>query len=136
MKKPLALYSGILGIIVLLASVGLGMYWSGLGILDDRPISYLGLDESSGQIFANGLIISALLFIHFGFQIRKIFPTNKAFIILLILGQIFQIVAALAVNEGSTKILHTISAFGIVFTLPALMWQFAKTQPDGHFKDV
>lgn len=127
-------FSGLAAIIVIWSTVLLGMHLTGLGLFDDRPLSYIGTNPSTQTIFTTGLISSAVLVMCFGWYVYRTFRANKVFLVFLIIGQVGQIVSALAPNQGTTRIIHTIFAFGIVFSLPILMWQFAKSQPAGSWK--
>lgn len=131
-------YSGGLGVVVLWASVTISMSRSGLGVIDTRPISYLGVDPMTAGIFSSGLIISALLFITFGFYVRYHFKVNNKFLFYLIIGQIGQIIAAIAPYGmvSRYKRIHTIAAFILAFSLPMLIAAFAKSQAQSPYKQT
>ncbi len=128
--KWLQKYSGFAGIIVLWSSVGVGMLRTGLGLIDQRPISYLGTDPASAGLFTYGLLISAVLFIVFGHYVNKVFKVKNKFFLYLIIGQLGQITAALFKFEGHgySHLTHTIAAFVLAFSLPLLTRRFYQSQ--------
>ncbi len=123
-----------MAIAVIWLTVIIGMHRTGLGLLDARPISYLGVAPVSQTPFSSGLILSALLIIIFGDYLRRTYSIPGKFFTAVVIGQIAQIITALAPNRGHTQVVHTTSAFIIVFTLPPLMQLFAKAQPKGDFR--
>jgi hypothetical membrane protein len=134
MKHYLSRFSGIMAIISLWLTVLYGMQRIGLSFFDNRPLSYLGVAPATQAIFTTGLVVAALLIIIFGYYLKSNYPTSKAFWYLLVGGQIAQVITALTPDRGVTQAIHTIAAFTIVFSLPLLMWQFAKSQPMGKFR--
>lgn len=125
-------YSGLLGILVLWTCILIGMSRAGLGLIDMRPISYLGVDPLSAVWFSSGLLISAVLFISFGFYVVRTFEVKNRFLLYLIIGQIGQSIAAITPYgmQSQYKLLHTIAAFILAFSLPFLIRYFMLSQTD------
>jgi len=123
-------FSGVAGIFVLWTFTVTGMVRANLGLVDTRPLSYLGVDPSSASLFSSGLIISALLFIAFGVHVRKYFNVRSRFLTFLLIGQAGQLIAAIAPygEQSQFKLLHTVAAFVLAFSLPVLIRSFAYSQ--------
>lgn len=130
MIKKLWPYSGVVGVLVLWTGVTVGMNRAGLGLVDPRPISYLGVDPKSAVLFSTSLLVSALLFVSFGYYVKRHFHVNNRFLTYLLIGQAGQAVAAVAPygKNSPYKMLHTIAAFVLAFSLPFLIRQFALSQ--------
>lgn len=88
-------YSGVVAVAILWAVVILGMVKSGLKLVDDRPISYLGINPSTAPIFNSILFISAIFFSLFGMFLYRKFKLSKLFLLAFLIGQIAQMTAAL-----------------------------------------
>ncbi len=125
-------YSGLLGVGVLWTTTLVAMSRANLSLLGSRPFSYLGIDPVSSRIFSSGLIVSALLFCTFGFYIRHAFNVKGNFLTFLLIGQAGQITAALAPygTQSQLRLLHTIAAFTLAFSLPLLIRAFAYSQKE------
>lgn len=124
-------YSGLLGIVILWTSILIAMSRTGLMLVDDRPISYLGIDPLSSGLFSFGLLASALLFLSFGLYVKRVFAVkNNKFLIYIIIGQVSQSIVAIAPYgmKAQYKLLHTIAAFTLAFTLPLLISAFTYSQ--------
>ncbi len=128
--KRLQLYSGILGIFVIWTGIIIGMSRVHLGLLDSRPISYLGVNTASRSVFSLCLILSALLFFAFGYYINSKFKIKNKFLLYFTIGQIAQIIAAVVpdTNNSPYKIVHTVAAFILAISLPFLIREFARSQ--------
>lgn len=129
-KIQLLSLSGVLGIIVLWAAVITGMRRAHLGLVDARPLSYLGVYTNTAQLFTAGLLISSLLFICFAFFVHRYWGTNNRFLFYFLIGQIGQIIAAIAPYGANSryKLIHTIAAFVLAFSLPFLIRAFEQSQ--------
>jgi hypothetical protein len=128
--KNLQKYSGVLGVTIIVTGVVTAMHHIGLGFIDARPISYLGVDTRTAVLFSGSLLLSALLFISFAFHVTRSYSTGSKFKWYFIAGQIGQMIAALvpySANSTQHRI-HTSAAFALAFTLPLLIWQFARSQ--------
>ena len=79
LKDKIAKHSGLLEIALLWSGVGISMHLAGLGFVDTRPISYLGIDSRTSQLFSVSLITSSVLFIIFGNYIRTIYKIKNQF---------------------------------------------------------
>lgn len=130
--KLLALqrFSGIAGIAVLWTGVVIAMSRLGLGLIDTRPISHLGIDPASSALFSTSLLVSCFLFISFGFYANRKFKVNNNFISYLLIGQAGQAITAIAPYgmHSQYKLIHTIAAFTLAFSLPLLIRSFARSQ--------
>ena len=127
-------FSGIAGVIILWTVTIIGMNLSGLGLIDDRPISFIGVQDQTALFFNIGLGASALLFFVFGLYLNNKYTLSKWFIVLLGIGQLAQIVAAIFPYGGSVKIIHTTAAFILAGCIPLYMKAFAVSLKTGPFK--
>lgn len=127
--------SGLLGVIVLWTSILIGMSKVGLGLIDKRPISYLGVDPLSAHWFSFGLLASACLFVSFGFYVVRAFGVSNRFLLYVVIGQIGQSIAAVVPygRQSPERQIHTIAAFVLVFSLPFLMRAFAHSQAESQY---
>ncbi len=132
------LYSGVLGVLFLWTFILIGMYNTGLGLIDDRPISSLGVNHESRFLFTWGLIGSALLFTTFAYYIKDAFHTNQKFVVYFLIGQVGQVVAAIVPygQNNPYRIIHTVAAFILAFSLPFLIYEFAKSQKRDRSKQI
>ncbi|MDQ3065390.1 MAG: hypothetical protein M3Q36_03930 [bacterium] len=128
-------FSGIIGIVVLWATILIGMSISGLKLIDSRPFSSLGVDPQTASLFSTGLIISAALFSIFGFFLQRKFAVKSKFLMYLLIGQAGQVVAALAPygSDSRYKTLHTLAAFTLALSLPILIRSFAYSQINSKY---
>lgn len=128
-------YSGVAGVFALWVLILLAMHKAQLGLIDNRPISYLGVDPKTKLLFMLGLIISAILFISFAYYINRRFKVGRKFMAYFLIGQLGQIVAALFPDTPHScyKIIHTIAAFTLAFSLPLLIRQFSLSQPRSQY---
>ncbi len=109
---------------------------AGLGLVDSRPISYLGVDPLTSQLFSFSLLLSAFLFIHFAFYVRHTYKLKNRFLLYFLIGQAGQIIAAVTPfgKASNYKLVHTIAAFTLAFSLPLLINAFAYAQKNSsHF---
>lgn len=123
-------YSGVMGVTVLWLTVSSAMHRAGLGLVDSRPISYLGVNSKSSVLFSSGLLVSATLFIIFAFYLHNKFNAGRKFLVYFLIGQAGQIVAAVTPygKDSPLKVMHTVAAFILAFSLPLLLRQFAISQ--------
>lgn len=119
-------YGGMATVFVLWVSIGTAMLRAHLGLLDSRPLSYLGTDPRSNWLFSGGLIIAAITMLGFSYYLRKAYKLNNWFSGAVLVGQLGQIIAALVPYGGSGKRWHTIAAFVLAFSIPIMMWLFTK----------
>lgn len=115
-----------MGIATLWLTVLVALLRTNFDVFGRLPISYLGIFQTSKQLFDGGLIIaSVLLLIFLTFLTRKLRP-SKWFIYIFMIGQLCQIVVALTPYNAHSviKSIHVISAFGLAFTLPFSMRAF------------
>lgn len=130
-------YSGITGVIILWWGITLAMQRTGLGVIDERPLSYLGVNSLSATLFSTSLLTSACLFLSFGFYVRRRFKVTSRFLTYLGVGQACQIIVAIAPYgmKSSYRTIHTIAAFSLAISLPLLIRAFAHSQSaSSHIK--
>ncbi|GAC1391407.1 MAG: hypothetical protein NVSMB46_03850 [Candidatus Saccharimonadales bacterium] len=118
--------SGIIGVVILWIGIVSGMIIAHLRLIDKRPISYLGYDPKTTLLFTLTLVLSSILFIFFAILINHIYHIKNNFLAFFIVGQIGQIIAALVSYDIHNKyrIIHTVAAFTLAFSLPLLMRSF------------
>lgn len=123
-------YSGVAGVLLLWTTTLLAMSRIGLGLVDTRPLSHLGVDPWSSMLFSTGLIVSSALFIIFALYAKKTYRANNRFIIYFLIGQAGQLIVAIAPYgmNSSYRLVHTIAAFTLAFSLPFLIREFARSQ--------
>jgi hypothetical membrane protein len=136
--RRLKQYSGVVGVLVLWTGIATAMHRTGLGLIDRRPISHLGVDPASAMLFSGSLLISAFLFINFAYYIKRTFGVTNRFMTYFLIGQAGQIIAAITpYGEGSPyKLAHTIAAFTLAFSLPLLIQQFAASQTSSAYHNL
>lgn len=100
------------------------------------PLSHLGLEDASKYWFSAGLIIAAILTISFLYYLNDVFTIRRAFIISAVIGQIGQVIVALAPDAGRWQTVHTTAAFVLAFSIPILMWIFASSLRVSDLKKV
>lgn len=122
-------YTGLVAVAMIWAGTLISMYRTGLGLLDDRPISFLASDPASRLLFVSSLIMSAVLLIIYGLYINRQFKVNNKFLKYLVAGQIGQIILAVSpYGETPIGVIHLLAAFTLAFSLPLLIKQFAISQ--------
>ena len=127
-------YFGIVGIILLWVGTIIGMLRSGLSLVDTRPISYIGVATDSALFFNSLLFLSAVCFVLFGVYLYKSIGLNKSFLLVFLIGQIGQMIAAILPYGGQYKIVHTVAAFTLATAIPIFMYIFSKSKSLGNFK--
>ncbi len=179
-------YSGLAGVIILWTGIVTAMNQAHLGLIDSRPISYLGVNPPTARLFSGSLLISSFLFINFAFYVHRRFHTAESlaqsprpaktpgpglfitfstkiipfryafsrktaknslsagifplklgigsgsnrFMLYFLIGQAGQVIAAITPygNKSNFKLIHTVAAFTLAFSLPLLIRQFAISQ--------
>lgn len=129
-KNKFISLSGIFGIVILWTGVGISMLIAHLHFIDTRPISYLGIDSRTSQLFSVTLILSAILFIIFGYFVRASYKVKAPFLVFLIIGQLGQLITAVSPygHREPMRFIHTIAAFTLAFSLPFLINTFRLSQ--------
>lgn len=123
--------AGVAGVFILWTGTLVSMSRAHLGLLDNRPVSFLGTDPSSRLIFSSSLILSAILFINFAFYVQRTFQVNNRFLKYFLIGQVCQIILAISpYGETAKGVIHLIAAFTLAFSLPLLIKQFTISQHD------
>lgn len=128
--------TGVAGVAVLWATVGLGMWRTGLGLAERRTISYLGTDPRSASLFRAGLIIATLLLVAFAWEVNRGFPRRTGFFALFLVGMAGQAVVASVslAGDGASHAVHTTAGIILGLSLPLLMWRFAAGQTPGPWR--
>jgi hypothetical protein len=106
------------------------MHRTGLGLLDDRPISFLATDPASRLLFSSSLIISAALLITYALYVNETFKVHNKFLKYFVVGQCGQIILAISPFGERTVsgVIHLLAAFTLAFSLPLLIKQFVISQ--------
>ncbi len=128
LSKEVLRYSGPAAVFVLWGGILQSMRLAGLSFFSSLPLSKLGVSKRSDFIFGATLIISAVLLMLFCLYLNKTFRVGRKFTVVFMIGQVAQIVAALVPYGGASKNIHSVAAFVLAFSLPILIWLFAKTQ--------
>lgn len=123
-------WSGVAGVTILWGAIGLAMHLASLGLVDKRPISYLGVYPQTVWLFSGSLLVSAGLFVSFGLYLRCHFNVKNRFLMYLLIGQVGQVVAAIVPygDKSNYRLIHTLAAYVLAFSLPLLIQQFKLSQ--------
>lgn len=119
---------------MLWATVGLGMDRTGLGVGDDRPISYLGTDPRFVSLFRGGLLVASVLLVTFAGAAARHLRRPAGFLAVFLVGMAGQAIVAVVPldSPGAGHTVHTISGIVLGLSLPLLMWRFAAGQQAGR----
>jgi len=114
------------------------MVRAGLGVGDDRPISYLGTDPRGIVLFRLGLLVAALGFSTFAVEVGRHLARPTSFLVVFLGGQACQVVVALVpiAGRGTAHTVHTAAGILLGLSLPLLMWRYAAAQPPGRWRRV
>ncbi len=128
-------FSGVAGVAILWSATVLAMRRGHVGLVDSRPLSYLGVNPSTAQLFSVGLLASSALFICFAFYVMHAYRTNNRFLVYFLIGQVGQIIAAVTPygQKSGYRLIHTLAAYTLAFSLPFLIREFARSQKSGHY---
>lgn len=123
-------FSGVFGVLLIWTTTLIAMRRIGLGLVDTRPLSHLGVDPWSSMLFSAGLLVSSALFVSFALYIKHAYHPNKRFIFYFLIGQAGQVIVAIAPYgmNSSYRLVHTVAAFTLAFSLPFLIREFARSQ--------
>jgi hypothetical protein len=123
-------YSGLAGVVIIWLGVGLAMFIGKLSLFSALPVSSLGVNPKTSVLFSLSLLISSGLFISFAYYIRSTYMIRNKFLTLFLVGQFGQIIVAIAPYGADSryKLIHTIAAFILAFSLPYLIHQFYRSQ--------
>lgn len=125
---------GIAAIAVLWTTLPVAMLRTGLGVADDRPLSYLGTDPRGIVLFRVGLLVAAVLFSTFALAAARGLARPASFLALFLGGQLGQVVVALVPIDSPSQGVHTTAGIVLGLSLPLLMWRFAAGQPAGPWR--
>jgi len=128
---------------VLWTTLPVGMVRAGLGVGDDRPISYLGTDPRGIVLFRLGLLVAALGFSIFAVEVFAVEVGRRlaqpaSFLVVFLGGQACQVVVALVsiAGRGTTHTVHTAAGILLGLSLPLLIWRYAAAQPPGRWREL
>ena len=129
-------YSGVLGVGVIWLGTLFLMRVAHLKLLDTRPISFLGAHPSTGTAFSVMLVVSSTLFVVSAFYIKQIFHQGVWFLLVFLIGQMGQIIAALVPITSQTSLghVHTPAAFTLAFSFPLLIFIFTMSQLKSNYR--
>lgn len=127
-------FGGIAAVAVLWTTLPVAMLRAGLGVVDDRPLSYLGTDPRGIVLFRVGLLVAAVLFSAFAVAVARGLSRPAGFLALFLVGQVGQVVVALVSIDGPSHVVHTTAGIVLGLSLPLLMWRFAAGQPGGPWR--
>jgi hypothetical protein len=112
------------------------MLRAGLGVADDRPISYLGTDSRTVMLFRGGLLVATVLLVGFAWAVNRRLARPTGFLGVFLVGMTGQAVVATVsiAGEGASHAIHTTSGIVLGLSLPVLMWRFAAAQTPGRWR--
>ncbi len=110
------------------------MWRAGLGVTDDRPISYLGTDSRAMALFRGGLIVATVLLIGFALAVDRRLARPTGFFVVFLVAMAGQAVVATVsiAGDGASHAIHTTGGIVLGLSLPVLMWRFAAGQSPGR----
>lgn len=122
---------------MLWATVAVGMARTGLSLLDERPISYLGTDPRTVLLFRIGLVAAAGLLAVFAWAVARHLTRPTGFLTVFLAGMACQAIVALVPLDGAgaAEPTHVTAGIALGLSLPLLMWRFAAGQPAGRWRD-
>lgn len=120
-------WAGVAAVAVLWATVGTGMARTGLGLVDERPVSFLGTDDRTAGLFRAGLLLATALLVGFAWAVARKQGRRTGFLTVFLVGMAGQAVVAVVPldSAGAGHALHTTSGIVLGLSLPLLMWRFA-----------
>ncbi|MEO5679313.1 MAG: DUF998 domain-containing protein [Acidimicrobiales bacterium] len=118
---------------VLWATVGTGMARTGLGLIDDRPVSFLGTEARTAGLFRAGLLLASALLAGFAWIVARLLRRRTGFLTVFLVGMAGQAIVAVVPldSAGAGHAVHTTSGIVLGLSLPPLMWRFAAGLPPG-----
>jgi hypothetical protein len=127
--KKLYKFSGIIAVMAVWVSIISSIIIADLNIFADTPISDLGVDLRTRYLFISGLLISAVAFSTFAIRTHLILKTSLLAPIVLIAGQVSQVIVAATPYNAVTyiKMLHLVAAYTLAFSMPITMGLYAFT---------
>ncbi|MBW3575068.1 MAG: DUF998 domain-containing protein [Actinobacteria bacterium] len=129
-------FAGVAAVGVLWTTVVVGMWRTGLGVTDDRAISYLGTEPRAMVLFRGGLIVATALLIGFAWVVERRLERPTGFFVVFLIGMVGQaVVATVSIGgEGASHTVHTAGGIVLGLSLPLLMWRFAAAQSPGPWR--
>lgn len=126
-------YSGVITVLILWVSILTAISKANLSIWGTAPLSSLGVTEASAVYFSTGLMLAAFSFMIFGTYLKNYFVISRGFLTAMFIGQLSQIIAALAPygDKQPMKLIHTLAAFTLAFSIPIMLFFFAVAQKTG-----
>ncbi len=134
--KSFQRYTGIATVLILWFSVLTAMQRADLSLFGMKPLSSLGTMPISAAFFSIGLILASVTFVLFGHYLKQKYIISRSFLYILYLGQLGQVMSALIPFGGKqpARLIHTVAAFTLAFTIPILLWLFASSQKKGMLR--
>ncbi|MDQ3123243.1 MAG: hypothetical protein M3Q14_00975 [bacterium] len=131
-KLDIQRFSGIVTVMILRVTILTSIYITHLDIFGSNPLSSVGTDNRTALIFSVGLISASLTLLFFTQYLSRVYIVSKSFLIILIVGQIGQIIAALVHfgGEQPDRAIHSYAALTLAFSIPLALWRFAAAQTD------
>lgn len=119
-------YSALAAIIFVWVIVAAGMSHTHLGVLDTRPISYLGTSDYA-PYFRTGLLVGLVAMGTFYIYLARTFKPTPSFRNLYFTGLAMQLIVAFAPYQvnGNPQWLHWTAAIILAFALVFAPWVFA-----------
>jgi hypothetical protein len=136
--KTLYKISGIVAVMAVWVSIIGSIIITRLNIFADTPISYFGVNESTKYLFISGLLIAAAGFIIFAIYARRLLQASFWAPIVLITGQIAQIMVAVTPYNGNSaiKIVHLFSAYFLALSMPFAIGIYAFTAGTSRYRNI
>ena len=129
-------YTGVTAVVTVWTTLLAATAVSRFDLLGENPLSYLGTESRSVELFTVGLVVPALLLIAFHQYVHERYPVSTGFSLAMLGGLAGQMVAAFVPIGGDPVVhrIHTASALVLGVSLPLLMWRFAAGQPRGSWR--
>jgi hypothetical protein len=130
---PLLRHSGVAAVVVLWLTVVVGMLRTGLELLGDQPISYLGTDGTTDTLFRVGLLVAAAAFVAFAWAVRRRLLRETGFLGIFVVGMAGQAVVAVVplTDRGTSHDVHVTAGILLGLSLPLFIWRFAAALAPG-----
>jgi hypothetical membrane protein len=122
--------SGALAVAVLWIGIGVAIARTNFRVSGDLPLSRLAAANEAGSTFGPSLVLAALLFIVFSFDLTRRYPTSRAFAPLMVTAMAGQIVAGVVpIGDGDESApVHVIAGLVLGGLIPVFLCVFALSQ--------
>ena len=121
---------------VLVVGIGAAIVVSGFAVGGDLPISHMANDDRAGPIVGASLVIAAVLFIVFCFDVRRRYPVDRAFVPVMVTAMAGQFVAGVVPigAMGQSNPIHVVAGLILGELIPVFLGLFAAAQPAGAWR--